>query len=134
MRERLEQEFALLRSDYEGAQLGDNWVLLPQYILPPGRFNLEETPLLFAIPLGYPNTGPDNFFVNVRLRLNNGEPPAAFNTNASSSSGPAPVPGEWGWFSWHPQGWRPAADPASGDNLLTFVRGAGMCLRGEQTE
>ena len=132
MRERLEQEFALLRVEHQDAQLGENWVLLPHYVLPRGRFNLIETPLLFVVPLGYPNTGPDNFFVSAALRLQNGAIAPGFNQNANSSSGVAPVPGDWGWFSWHPQSWRPTANPADGDNLLTFLRGVGMCLRGEE--
>lgn len=133
MRERLLQELELLRAVYSDAQLGGNWVLLSRYVLPRGRFNLDETPVLFAIPVGYPNTGPDNFFVNISLRLKGDALPPGFNANANSSSGPAPIAGDWGWFSWHPQNWRPAADPAAGDNLATFVRGVGVCLRGEES-
>ena len=36
---------------------------------------------MFALPIGYPQTGPDNFFVEVDLRLANGSPPPAFNPN-----------------------------------------------------
>jgi hypothetical protein len=123
----------LLRCVHPQAELGENWVLLPSFVLPQGRFNRGETPVLFVIPVGYPNTGQDNFFVHVSLQLKGDGLPAAFNPNANSSSGPAPVPGEWGWFSWHPQSWRPAANPRTGDNLVTFVTGIGICLRGEES-
>ena len=133
MRERVAQELELLRRLYPDAQAGDNWVLLPTYRLPLGRFNLLETPVLFAIPVGYPNMGPDNFFVDLHLQLAGGGTPPAFTANANSSSGPAPIAGNWGWFSWHPSEWRPAADPRAGDNLVTFLRGVALCLRGEES-
>lgn len=135
MHERVRQEIELLRNKHQGLEHGEqlNWVLIPEFELPPKRFNKNRTRLLFAIPLGYPNTGPDNFFVDVELRLQNGGMPPGFNPNSNSSSGAAPVPGNWGWFSWHPQTWRPAASINSGDNLLTFVRGVNLCLRGEES-
>jgi hypothetical protein len=132
MRERLLEELKLLQAVHPDAQLGESWLRIPNYALPRGRFNMDHAPVVFSIPVGYPNTGPDNFFVPVTLRLKNGELAPAFNGNNNSSSGPAPIAGDWGWFSWHPQGWRPAANPAEGDNLLTFVRGIALCLRGEE--
>jgi hypothetical protein len=133
MTDRFREELELLRRTYPDVQNGDNWVLIPNYRLPPNRFNLATTPVLFAVPVGYPNTGPDNFFVDVNLRLQGNAMPPAFNTNSNSSTGPAPIPGNWGWFSWHPSAWRPAANPAVGDNLLTFLTGVGVCLRGEES-
>ena len=110
-----------------------DWVLIPGLVLPVGRFNKERTKLLFRIPVGYPQTGPDNFFVDVDLRLKDGSAAAAFNANKESSSGPASVSGEWGWFSWHPKEWRPANTIEGGDNLLGFVRSINLCLRGEES-
>jgi len=133
MTQRFQDELALVRQRYPGAQNGENWVLIPSYTLPVGRFNLATTPLMFIVPVGYPSTGPDNFFVDVNLRLLDGSMPPAFNANSNSSTGPAPIGGNWGWFSWHPQGWRPSAQLQSGDNLLTFISSAGACLRGEDT-
>lgn len=135
MHDRVQAEVQLLRQKYSQLQHGErlDWVLIPVFALPSGRFNKNETPLLFALPVGYPNTGPDNFFVDVSLRLKDGGPPANFNLNPNSSSGAAPVAGEWGWFSWHPQAWRPAASVEGGDNLMTFVTGVGLCLRGEES-
>lgn len=135
MHERVRQEIELLRKKYAALEHGEqlNWVSVPEFELPPNRFNREKTQLLFTIPVGYPNTGPDNFFVDVELRLRNGTPPPGFNPNSQSTSGAAPRPGNWGWFSWHPKAWRPAASIAEGDNLLTFVRGVNLCLRGEES-
>jgi len=125
--DRLSKRFPRITS---GEQL--NYFVIPCFPLPEGRYEQRETPILVMIPPGYPNTGPDNFFVRQDLRLVGGGSPPAFNPNSNSSSGPAPIPGEWGWFSWHPQVWRPAAQVERGDNLETYLRGVSMCLRGEE--
>jgi hypothetical protein len=135
MHQRVREEIELLKRQFPDLQHGDqlDWVLIPELVLPAGRFNKERTKLLFRIPVGYPQTGPDNFFVDVDLRLKDGSNPPAFNPNRDSSSGPAPTSGDWGWFSWHPQAWRPAATIEGGDNLLGFVRAINLCLRGEES-
>lgn len=134
MRERILAELDLLRGKYPDLKHDEDlrWVLIPHFQLPLGRFNREETDLLFSLPVGYPNTGPDNFFVAVSLRLKDSNMPSSFNSNPNSSTGPALVPGDWGWFSWHPSSWRPAATVEGGDNLASFVRAINMCLRGEE--
>jgi hypothetical protein len=135
MHERVREETELLRAQFPDLRHGDqlDWVLIPELALPPGRFNKASTKLLFRIPVGYPQTGPDNFFVDADLRLKNGSTPPAFNGGSQSSSGPAPVEGSWGWFSWHPQAWRPAATIEGGDNLKGFIRSINLCLRGEES-
>ena len=134
MNARVHQEVELLRARYSNLAHGPSheWVLFQDWVLPVGRFQQARTKLCFRIPVGYPQTGPDNFFVDVGLRLADGSVPPAFNLNSASSSGPAPVAGNWGWFSWHPQTWRPAAKASNGDNLLVFAAGIQMCLRGEE--
>ncbi len=135
MSERVREEIELLKRQFPELQHGDklDWVLIPELILPVGRFNKTSTKVLFKIPVGYPITGPDNFFVDTDLRLVGGATPPAFNLGSQSSSGAAPVEGQWGWFSWHPQNWRPAATVEGGDNLCGFVRGVKLCLRGEES-
>ena len=137
MRERVQAEIKMLREKYPSLRHGDDlqWILIPDYLLPKDRFNKERCNVLFVVPTGYPNTGPDNFFVDrdLSFRTGSGSIPA-FNGNNQSSSGPAPMEGDWGWFSWHPQSWRPAAEITKGDNLLTFVKSIGMCLRGEESQ
>lgn len=126
-------EIRILSGKYGKVQHDEQltWVLIGRYLLPLARFNIESSPLLFRIPVGYPNTAPDNFFVDGALQLRNGARPPSFNPGSNASNGPAPVAGNWGWFSWHPVVWRPAATIHGGDNLLTFLRGVNMCLRGE---
>jgi len=132
MHERVAQEIAMVCEKHPGLQHDEQlrWVLIPDYALPPGRFNKERTTVLVVIPPGYPNTGPDNFFVDADLRLSDGNNPPGLNPGANSSSGQAPVPGDWAWFSWHPVSWRPAATIEGGDNLITFLRGVNLCLQG----
>lgn len=132
MHERVAREIAMVREKYPELQYGEqlNWVFIPDYPLPPGRYNIDRTRLLFIIPPGYPNTGPDNFFVDADLRLTGGSNPPGFNPGSNSSSGPAPLPGDWAWFSWHPVSWRPGATIEGGDNLMTFLRGVNLCLQG----
>ena len=130
MHERVRQEIELLRTRHPELSNGEelNWVML-ELLLPKDRFNKPRSKALFIIPPGYPNTGPDNFFVEADLRLKDGSMPPAFNLGGSP-----PVAGSWGYFSWHPNGWRPSATIEAGDNLAGFVRSMQMCLRGEQVE
>lgn len=134
MYQRVAQEIELVRSRFPSIQHGEqlDWVLIPDYELPRGRYNKQYTRLLFRIPQGYPSTGPDDFFVDNDLRLGSNESAPGFNSGANSSSGPAPIPGDWGWFSWHPQSWRPSADITDGDNLLTFLKSIHICLQGQE--
>lgn len=134
MHDRVNAEIDELKKKYPNLQHGEqlNWILIPEFPLAPGLHNKGTTKLLFVMPPGYPNTGPDDFFVDNDLRFAGGNTIPAFNSGPNSSSGPAPVPGDWGWFSWHPSSWRPAATIEGGDNLMTFVRGVNMCLRGEE--
>jgi hypothetical protein len=135
MHERVEAETDLVKEKHPGLAHGDkhNWMRLDGYRLPAGRYNKTTTTILFNIPSCYPQAGPDDFFVDGDLRLADGSPPPGFNAGSQSSSGPAPIEGNWGWFSWHPGSWRPAADIDRGDNLLTFLRSVDQCLLGRET-
>lgn len=135
MHKRVREEIELLKAKYPTLQYGEqlNWVLIPELPLPSGRFNNPISKVLFSIPPGYPQTGPDNFFVDGSLRLHDGSNPPGFNQGNNSSCGPAPVSGDWGWFSWHPHIWRPSAIIENGDNLSSFFRGILICLRGEES-
>ncbi|MCE7733590.1 MAG: hypothetical protein GPJ54_01850 [Candidatus Heimdallarchaeota archaeon] len=132
MNDRISQEIELLKERYPDLIHDENktWVLIPNFKLPDKRFNKEFTNIHFTIPSGFPNSGPDNFFVHVDLRLANNQMPPAFNPNSKSNTGEAKAPGEWGWFSWHPNKWQPSAQFEKGDNLLSFVRSIGVRLRG----
>jgi hypothetical protein len=134
VRDRVVREIELVREKHPKLQHGDqlNWVLIPDYPLPSGRFTKVRARLLFLIPVGYPNTGPDNFFVDGDLRLAGGGTPPGMNPGPQSNTGMAPVGDNWAWFSWHPQAWRPAAAIEGGDNLLTFLRSINLCLDGRE--
>jgi hypothetical protein len=136
MHERVKLEIDLVRGKYPQVEHGDDlsWVHILDFHLSPGRFNKGATRLAFLVPPGYPQTGPDDFFVDDDLRLQGGGSPPGFNQGAKSSSGTCPLPGNWGWFSWHPKNtvWRPASTVEGGDNLLTFVRSVVLCLQGRE--
>ncbi|MBU1726807.1 MAG: hypothetical protein KJ880_04175 [Candidatus Omnitrophica bacterium] len=100
-----------------------DWVMIPDFPLPEG-YNRQSAKLMFLIPNTYPHTGPDCFYVDVGLRLGNGEMPSNYNEHMS-----VPVGGAWGYFSWHPEIWQSADDINSGDNLLTFMRAVNLRLR-----
>jgi len=135
MHDRVLKEIEIVRLKYRNLQYGEklDWMLITAYPLPLGLYNKAQTKLLFLIPPGYPNTGPDNCFVEADVRLSNGGMPPSLNLGSQSSSGTAPIPGDWAWFSWHPQVWSPAVNIEDGDNLMTFLRGVSLCLRGEGT-
>ncbi|MCH8905986.1 MAG: hypothetical protein IH840_02765 [Candidatus Heimdallarchaeota archaeon] len=129
---RVSQEITLLKRKYPRLNYHEenSWVVIPNYELPADRFNMEMTDLHFLIPIGYPNTAPDNFFVNQNLRLSDNQMPPAFSANPNSNTGQAKAPGNWGWFSWHPDTWRASSEITKGDNLASFVRSIGTRLRG----
>jgi len=134
MYERVQEEIELVRERWPNVKHGErgDWIHLPDHPLPPGRFNKTATNIVFLIPPGYPNTGPDDFFVDGDLLLADGSTPGGLNPGKQSGSGPCPLPGSWAWFSWHPQRWTATPDPKDGDNLLGFIRTVNACLRGEE--
>lgn len=131
MHERVAREIELVRQRHPNLQHGAklDWVLVPDYPLPSGRFNKDRSRLLFLIPVGYPSTGPDNFFVDGDLQLKSGGAPPGLNPGPNSNTGTAPVGENWAWFSWHAKSWGPAASIEGGDNLLTFLRAVNLCLQ-----
>jgi hypothetical protein len=118
------QEIELLRKRYGQVEHGPNldWVLFREFPLPSG-WNRGKTPLLVLISPGYPATPPDNFYVATGLRTAQGAMPGNYSENQT-------VLGEqWGQFSFHAQGWSPAAKFDEGDNLLTFMLAVEKRLR-----
>lgn len=128
MRERIEQELALLRGrwpDLEYRPEG-HWVRIPAYRLPPG-WNRTTTDVAFQIPVGYPGAPPYGFYTPAGLAWNGG---GLLNYVDPAPTQP-PFGGTWGVFSWQPaeNEWRPTADPAAGSNLLNWVVGFGVRFR-----
>lgn len=119
MRERILAELELVKRRFPDVESGDDgsWLLIPDWPLPQG-WSCEMTPVLVTIPAGYPTTAPDNFHAADDLCLASGGEPG------NSSRGQALLGRTWRTFSWHlDDNWRPAQDPAAGDNLLTFLEG-----------
>ncbi len=111
----LEQQFSILNSKYENAQMdmlpsGAALITIPEQKLPSG-WNKSTSTLKFIAPAGYPFGNPDCFWADVDLRLKNGSMPQASNISA-----PPEVSESLLWFSWHVQSWN-----ANRDNLLSYV-------------
>ena len=125
MQERIAQEIALLKERYPDLEYGQNydWIIIPDFPLPEG-YNRTATKLLFLIPNTYPHTAPDCFYVETGLRLANGNLPSNYNEEMS-----VPIPGPWGYFSWHPEIWQARDEIQKGDNLLSFIRVVNFRLR-----
>ncbi|HOX05897.1 MAG TPA: E2/UBC family protein [Planctomycetota bacterium] len=118
MDERLRNELEMLKQSYPGVQYDERQrrVTIAGFPMPPG-WNRATTTLVFSLPVTYPETSPDNFYVETGLRLASGEKPDNYTEDGGS-----PIPG-YGVFSWHPKGaWRCATPIEAGDNLVTFVR------------
>jgi hypothetical protein len=92
------------------------WLIVPKWALGKG-WNKKATRLLLLIPSGYPTVGPDNFYTDADLRLENGQMPG--------NTGQAELPnlGSWLMFSFHMEAsdWQPHTEPALGHNLLTYL-------------
>ena len=125
MQDRIIQEIALLKERYPALEHGENydWVMIPDFSLPDG-YNRKAAKLMFLIPNTYPLTAPDCFYVDVGLRLTDGNMPSNYNEEMK-----VPVGGNWGYFSWHPEIWQPADEIPAGDNLLTFIKVVNVRLR-----
>ena len=117
MIDRILQEIKLLQKQY-GVVENDSdgkWVIIKNYQLPLG-WNRNETDILINIPAGYPTTPPDNFFVPVGMKLENGSSINAY-TESHMHWGK-----QWGQFSYHSTGdWSPSNEMLDGDTLLTFM-------------
>jgi hypothetical protein len=93
---------------------GQRYLLVPGYQLPEA-WDRKVVTLLVLIPNGYPQAGPDMFWVDPEIRLASGADPNA------ASSRETHLGRQWQRFSWHysdPQtAWRPATS-----NLLSHLR------------
>ena len=117
MNDRILQEIELLQRRYGKLEYGPNleWILFKEFKLPSG-WNRDVTEILVNIPVGYPSTPPDNFFVPVGLRLASGGLPTNYTESTTL------IGRQWGQFSYHVDGeWHPSANLLEGDNLLSFM-------------
>jgi hypothetical protein len=120
MNERIEEELALLRHDYDEVEYvaEGGWVRVWPVTTGPG-WSEDPVPAAFQIPAGFPGAPPYGFYVPVGLTHNGGQPQ---NYQARASSQP-PFGGEWAMFSWAQDGgWRATSDLVTGSNLLNWSR------------
>jgi hypothetical protein len=115
---RVDGELALLREAWPGLQYEPNgqWVFLPGYPLPVG-WSRTSTGVAFQIPGGPPGQPPYAFHVDGPLTFQGAQP-----AHYTHPAGAVPFPGDWATFSWAPQSWAWAEDPADGANMRAFAR------------
>lgn len=125
MRQRIAEELELLARAYAGAQhaevAGEDWFLVPSYLLPEGWMIGTEAatscPIAFKFAAAYPTSPPYGFAA-----------PAGINFRGSAPGNPGspvspPFAGAWQHFSWAPEIWLPGSSARAGSNILTWVRG-----------
>jgi hypothetical protein len=118
MRERIQQELALLKQRY-GEEVfyvaeGD-WFLIARYPLP-DSCQPRVTQVCFNLKPGYPGVEPYGFFVAAGVTCN------GVAVVAGSAPAPPPFPGQWTFVSWAPEGWLATADVVTGANLWAWAR------------
>lgn len=122
MRERIEQELALLRQRYPDLEYREDgrWVRVPSYRLPAG-WNRASTDVAFQIPTGFPGTPPYGIYVPAGLTFNS----AGLANYTEPAASQPPFGGTWGLFSWTTLDgqWRATADLIDGYTLLNWVTG-----------
>lgn len=81
------------------------------------KFNFSSTTLLLKIPIQYPFTPPEHFYLKKGLLYKGSSPEhyfqnAGFNDLANLG---------WSKFCLHTKSWKPTTDIISGDSLITFL-------------
>ncbi|MBK7143602.1 MAG: hypothetical protein IPH75_16185 [bacterium] len=89
---------------------GLHHIVIDDYPLPAGVYNLQTTRLLIKLPVSFPQGAPDMFWVSPNLTFEAGGIPRQAETMES-------IGGEsWRRFSWHPKNWNPGSC-----TLITFI-------------
>ncbi len=70
---RIRLEAAQLAGAYPGLRIAgdDSWILIPEFRLPTG-WEPTRTTVLVVVPVTYPESAPDGFFLGSRLRRHDG--------------------------------------------------------------
>jgi hypothetical protein len=103
-----------------------NWVVFPDFMLPPRwRAIARNSPLLISFPMEYPALPPVGFYLAASLPSS---PNGHLYADAYHSANKAPLNKGWVWYCVYidPQNWRPAAyrrpgDWRRGDNLWDYI-------------
>lgn len=122
MNDRISKELDLLRKFFPKLEYVEDgqWVLIKDFTIPHNvQWNCQSINTCFQIPLGYPGTPPDGFYVPSGTNYK-GDCPGNYKEPAANSP---PFLDNWGFLSWHKEaGWKATSDLQSGSNLLNFVR------------
>ena len=92
---------------------GRIFIVLKDYPLPPGIYNVEKTDLLIFTTPHYPNAGFDMFWVEPHLTLKSGAVPKGGESVENY------VGVSWRRFSYHPYNQKPWSP--SEDSVVTFI-------------
>lgn len=116
--DRTEAELVLLRRLWPDLQYESNgqWVLIADYALPE-PWSPRSIAVAFQIPGGPPGSPPYAFYVRGEVSCG-GCAPSSYTPVATG----VPFPGTWGVFSWAPESWPWAEEPAEGANMVSFAR------------
>jgi hypothetical protein len=116
--DRTEPELDLLRRLWPDLRYESNgqWVLIADYALPE-PWSPRSIAVAFQIPGGPPGSPPYAFYVRGEVSCG-GCAPSSYTPVATG----VPFPGTWGVFSWAPESWPWADEPAEGANMVSFAR------------
>jgi hypothetical protein len=119
MTERATAELALLTNRFPGLEFVESglWCRVPGYVVPGEHFKEDIVDVAFRIPENTPGQEPYGFWVAPGLTPRD-EGATILNYAYPAQTG---FGGEWGQFSWAPDGWRPGPTAESGDNMVTWV-------------
>lgn len=119
MSERLDEELALLKTEYpdlEHRRDGDvDWVRIPSYPVPNEVWGRDAVEVACHFP-AQAGQAPYAFRVRPGLSLPGGGTPSNYGYPMTTPWG-----SDWGQFSWSPTTWVPAASLHAGANMLKFV-------------
>ncbi|SBS77708.1 hypothetical protein MHPYR_470042 [uncultured Mycobacterium sp.] len=116
--DRTEAELMLIRKQWPDLTYEPvgQWVLITDYSLPQ-PWSRRTVSIAFQIPAGPAGNPPYGFYLDGPITCA-AQPP----TNFSSPAPGVPFPGNWGLFSWAPDGWPWAEEPADGANMRSFAQ------------
>lgn len=114
--DRIEAELVLMRQQWPNLiyEPKGQWVLINDYPLP-HPWSRRTIPIAFQIPAGPAGNPPYAFYLDGPITCGGQAP-----TNYSAPATGVPFPGNWGVFSWAPDGWPWAEEPAQGANMRSF--------------
>jgi hypothetical protein len=111
-------EAELVSTHFAEIELEDDWVLVEQFNLP-STFNRRTSKLLIILPDDYPESPPDDMYLEKGLKKN-GKTPEHYFENKYGDSDIRDL--GYAWYSIHFKAWHSSSRSIiQGDNLLTAI-------------